>query len=490
MVLLPRRWSWVEEPHIDLAACQTVLADAPVGVAAPSFDDALATAARNTWDGVSVPATDDPNYPGGKYRTLQNDPAGNAHPGCTVTGLSYDPAVIANFTCAAKEYSFPEGVEEDTEKPIVLLIHGNSDSPASWEGFLHPDPDPETLGFPVDTTMREQLADLLPAAGFRTIAIDNRTTTVFLDEPTSNLVTENAAGNVDHGWAVPLAQELIKRVVDANPGRQVSLIGFSLGATVMRDAVRRLFIEFRNGEWDINIFERIQDMVVASGAQHGVNAGDALCGGNTTMRGTVGCEMGQRNTYTQTAFHESLNGPAMPDDGDGIGYWYESPCADGSYAFGLVDACGDNQVEYTTITMADLEDGTQQDLFVSEYSSRLHPAACVNNVVSELNDFDTSGYFLNGLFRNHYGSLGRKRMVLRESPLPLLLSFVESTPCAVRVIKVQDGLEVSLHLGQPAEFTRPETVDVPDALWSRMSELSARADELGLPGGARLMGLE
>ena len=59
----------------------------------------------------------------------------------------------------------------------------------------------------------------------------------------------------------------------------------------------------------------------------------------------------------------------------------------------------------TTITMSDLQDGTQQDAFVSEYASRLYPGDCVNNVVNGLNDFDTSGYFLNGLFRNHYGAV-------------------------------------------------------------------------------------
>lgn len=391
-----------EDPHIDLAACQAALADAPTGVSAPSFNDALATAARNTWDGASVPAADDPNYPGGKYRTITADSTGNAHPGCSTVGLAYTPATIPAYACAAREYPFPDGTEEDTSRPIVILIHGNSDSPTGWEGFIHPDPGSLT-DFQADMTMRKQLADLLPEAGFRTISVDNRT--VLVDDPTSNLITENAAFNVDHGWAVSLAQELIKRVVDANPGRQVSIIGFSLGATVMRDAVRRLFIEFRDGEWDINIFERVQDLVVASGAHHGVNFGDPLCDGNTTMRGTVGCEMGQRNTYTQTAFHDALNGPAMPDTSEGIGYWYESPCADGDYAFGLGNACGGNQVEYTTITMKDLEDGTQQDAFVSEYSSRLHPAECVKNVINDLNDFDTSGYFLNGLFRNHYGAV-------------------------------------------------------------------------------------
>jgi hypothetical protein len=55
--------------------------------------------------------------------------------------------------------------------------------------------------------------------------------------------------------------------------------------------------------------------------------------------------------------------------------------------------------------MQDLPNGTQQDEFVSEHASRLYPTACANNLLDGLNDFDTSGYFYNGYFRNHYGSV-------------------------------------------------------------------------------------
>jgi hypothetical protein len=122
------------------------------------------------------------------------------------------------------------------------------------------------------------------------------------------------------------------------------------------------------------------------------------------MRGTVTCQMGQRNQYTQTAFHRPLNGP--PIDGEPVfGGWWETPCADGDYAFGKRGVCGGHKVAYTTITMQDLMNGTQQDEFVSEHASRLYPTACANNVLTGLNDFDTSGYFYNGYFRNHYGSV-------------------------------------------------------------------------------------
>jgi hypothetical protein len=55
--------------------------------------------------------------------------------------------------------------------------------------------------------------------------------------------------------------------------------------------------------------------------------------------------------------------------------------------------------------MQDLMNGTQQDEFVSEHASRLYPKACADNELTGLNDFDTSGYFYNGFFRNHYGAV-------------------------------------------------------------------------------------
>src|SRR6185295_2092637 len=55
----------------------------------------------------------------------------SSHPGCSTAGLSYPAADIPGYRCAAKAYP----VTEDTSKPIVLLIHGNSDSPLEWEKF-------------------------------------------------------------------------------------------------------------------------------------------------------------------------------------------------------------------------------------------------------------------------------------------------------------------------------------------------------------------
>lgn len=391
-----------DDTGVDKTACAEAMTGAPLAPAGYDFHDSLPSATRNKWDSAAMPQPGDASYPGGRYRTLAADGMGNKHPGCSVAGLAYTPAQIAGYACAARQFEFPSGVTEDTSKPIVILVHGNSEAPTGWMKFVHPDP--SSLQFPADTDARDQLAELLPAKGFRTIAVDMRTD--LIDDPMSpeGSDTGNTPKNADHGWNVPILQELIKRVAIANPDRKISVIGFSLGATTVRDAIRRLWVENQDGTWDINIMSRLHDVVVASGANHGVVSFAAQCGKNLTMRGTVTCQMGQRNQYTQTAFHRALNGPAIATETQFAGWW-ETPCADGDYAFGKRKACGDNAVSYTTITMKDLENGTQQDEFVSEHASRLYPTACANNELTGLNDFDTSGYFYNGFFRNHYGAV-------------------------------------------------------------------------------------
>jgi hypothetical protein len=392
-----------DDPAVDPTACSEALADAPIAPAGFDVHDALPAARRNRWDRTRMPQPGDVMYPGGRYRSLTPDDSGMTHPGCSTQGLAYAPAAIAGYPCAAREFPFPAGAIEDTDKPIVILVHGNSESPTGWIKFVHADP--SSLMFPADTTARDQLGELLPAAGFRTIAVDFRSD--LIDDPNSpeGKDTGNTPKNADHGWNVPILQALIKQLAIANPDRTISLVGFSLGATTVRDALRRLWVEHADRTWDVNIFERVADVVVASGANHGVVSFAKQCGVNLTMRGTVTCQMGQRNQYTVTSFHRPLNGPAMPTDDGQYGGWWETPCADGDYAFGTRDACGGHAVRYTTITMEDLENGTQQDEFVSEHASRLHPTACANNVLTTTNDFDTSGYFYNGFFRNHYGAV-------------------------------------------------------------------------------------
>ena len=240
-----------------------------------------------------------------------------------------------------------------------------------------------------------------------TMTLDIRAPGFLIDDPKSpeGKDTGNTPKNADHGWNVPILQELIKRVILAHPDRKISLVGFSLGATTVRDALRRLWVEKQDGVWDQNVFEHVEDVIVASGANHGVVSFAKQCGVNLTMRGTVTCQMGQRNQYTATAFHRPLNGPPMPTANGQYGGWWETPCADGDYAFGKRGACGGHTVHYTSITMKDLDNGTQQDEFVSEHASRLYPTECAANLLDGLNDFDTSGYFYNGFFRNHYGAV-------------------------------------------------------------------------------------
>ncbi|HEY5944407.1 MAG TPA: hypothetical protein VIV40_02905, partial [Kofleriaceae bacterium] len=185
---------------VDDSACGQAMAGAPLAPSGFDFHDALPTATKNTWDAVTLPQPGDATYPGGRYRTIAPDTAGNPHPGCTAAGVTYTAATIAGYNCAAREWEFPAGVTEDTTKPIVILVHGNSESPTGWMKFLHPDP--SSLSFPADTVARDQLAEKLPALGFRTIAIDMRTDKI--DDPKSPEGKDigNTPKNADHGWTV------------------------------------------------------------------------------------------------------------------------------------------------------------------------------------------------------------------------------------------------------------------------------------------------
>ncbi|MBO6940007.1 MAG: alpha/beta hydrolase [Deltaproteobacteria bacterium] len=351
----------------------------------------------------------------GKYR----DDLAN-HPGC-VPRDSYDanteflvsdneatvptgsPADIDGYDCAAKEY---DQAAEDTSKPIVILVHGNSSSVTTFEEYENASLAGTTitsvgdLSFTVDATVRQQLASALLAEGHRVIGFDARTDLVnTLEDFNSDSSTGNAFRNIDHGWAVPMLQSLIKAVMTENPTRQVALVGHSLGVTVIRDALRRLYNESVAGTAGaVNPFAQTSDVVLLSGANHGVASGGVLCDSFEHMRGTVGCEMGDRTTFVPTYFTEPLNGPSD---------LFATPCADGSYAYGETDQCGDNLVEYTTVTMVDIPEGGLQDEFVSEESSMLDLDPCVDNVLIELEDFDSSGYFFTGapgFFAAHFGS--------------------------------------------------------------------------------------
>lgn len=331
-----------------------LLLGAALALGSGCFDSVAPPARRGTW------SIDDAI----EYR----DDLG-AHPGCTRAGLGYPAADIPGYRCAAKAYPFPAGTREDTSAPIALLIHGNSDTPAAWERFEDAAP---------------MLAERLVAAGVRTYAIDLRIDRV--DDPQGNNDTENAARNVDHGWAVPLTQHLIESVLAAEPDRQLALVGFSLGATTIRDALRRL-----HAAGEVTLWPRLDDVVLLAGANHGVSSFARLCGKNPTMRGRVACEMGNRDNYSPTDWSLVVNG----DRGA-----HETPCSDGATAYG--DAvCDGHTVAWTTVVMQDISNGSYQDEFVSEASSAL---AGADNRTIELTDVDESGYFFGGLLRNHYGA--------------------------------------------------------------------------------------
>lgn len=299
-----------------------------------------------------------------------------SHPGCTTDGLAYPAAQITGYRCAAKQYQLPGA--EDTTKPIVLLIHGNSSTPADWEKY------------PSDSKL-PMLSDRLVALGVRTYAIDMRMDKT--DDPTTNdPKTGNPAHNMDHGWGEPIVEHFIESVLAANPGREIALVGFSYGPTTIRDALRRLH---RRG---VKPFERIRAVVLASGANHGVSSYRKKCvdpasPANTTMAGRVACEMGDLVSFTPTPFLAPLNGDAGS---------FETPCADGMTAFGQSGVCGGHTVRYTTVVMRDISQGTYQDEFVSEGSSALLGA---DNKKLELSDQDTTGFFYNGIFKNHFGSI-------------------------------------------------------------------------------------
>jgi len=292
-----------------------------------------------------------------------------SHPGCSTDAMTYSAAGPAGYQCAAKVYPVSS---PDTAKPIVLLIHGNSDTPDEWQRW------PADSGAPM-------VAETLTSLGYRTMAIDLRIDRV--DDPQSNNDTENAARNIDHGWSTPLAQHFIQSAMEAEPDARFTIIGFSLGSTVIRDALRRLHLAGA-----INPWERLQDVILLAGAHHGVSTYARLCGKNPTMRGQVACELGSRDSFAPTDFMSALNGP------DGA---HETPCADGDTAYGQAGACAGNTVAYTTIVMRDIADGSYQDEFVSERSSAL---AGADNRLIELDDTDDTGYFFNGLLKNHYGA--------------------------------------------------------------------------------------
>jgi hypothetical protein len=335
----------------------TIDADVPVGD--PTKNDAIKDSTENI--------------------TYMDDLA--THPGCTTAGLdarpsidgfpaSYVPAVLPDFACAAKEF-LP--LNEDVTRPVILLAHGNSSTPRDWES---------NEDDPVKTVT--MVANTLFNDGWHVYSADFRYDKVPVE-------TANPAKNMDHGWTVPIFEALVRSVHKKYPTRKINVSGFSLGTTIIRDALRRMH---HRGE---KPFEYVHAVHLVSGANHGVKGYLTLCGGtpsnptNKTMAGKCSCQMGNRDAYAPTPFSAVLNGP------DGA---YETPCADGINAYGQVNVCGLNRVIYTTAVHRDLPDGTLEDEFVSQQSAFLKGAD--NRPVAQ---DDTSKYFGNGAYPHHYGAI-------------------------------------------------------------------------------------
>ena len=375
----------------------------------------------------------------GHYRAGIDGTGLDAHPGCTTGGLYYGAGAASpddpiwsslfqlgdeaagkvwrdskgHFKCAAKVY---DGVE-DTAKPVVLLIQGNSIRPHTWEKFTAT-ADFNCIacseyGAEIDAAPRDQLAEKLVARGYKTIAVDKRADMItsqfgqmgeaLNSMDCANDPNNNCAHNMDHGWATPIVQNFVEAALLEYSGeRKLSFVAHSMGVPTLRDALRRIYLRYAEASdsWSINPFAHIKDVILLSGANHGVGnydgspagGGHRYCDEYEHMKGKIVCEMGSRASYTQTYHAAPLNGP------EGL---FETPCADGDYAFGETEACGGNVVEYTTLVMKDLEGGTQQDKYVSEHASKLLNDGCAKNEVLGLEHFDTSGYLL-GV--NHFGT--------------------------------------------------------------------------------------
>lgn len=320
------------------------------------------------------------------------------------------PANIPGYTCAANEWTQPN---EDTSKPIVILVHGNSSGVGSWEEYVSNTKKGTSINLPTagagggsfvaDSTARAQLASKLIAQGYRVYGFDARSDLILNPNDPQN--SGNTPSNFDHGWTVPMLQSMIRAVMVANPTRKVSLVGHSLGVTEIRDALRRLFVAYgKDPENNPNPFAQVKDLVYLSGANHGVAAGGTICvnpvpeSNSIQMRLYVNCELGDRDAFQPTYFSVPITGA---NDA------FTTPCADGNTAFGQADACDGNTVEFTTIVMEDKPGGTLQDEFVSEASAALNSGQPIDNHTIGLGDYDTSAYFaetIEGFLANHFGS--------------------------------------------------------------------------------------
>ena len=69
-------------------------------------------------------------------------------------------------------------------------------------------------------------------------------------------------------------------------------------------------------------------------------------------------------------------------------------------------------------------------------------------------------------------SMGVAEHRIDETPVDLVLSYLESMPCAAETRLGASGLVVRIDLAELTTRDRPADVPVPDALWSRMEQLA------------------
>jgi hypothetical protein len=324
-----------------------------------------------------------------------------------------DVARIPGYPCAAKEYVTPD---EDKRKPVVILVHGNSVRPHTWEEFeLDPaelDPDGTVtaangLTFtPQPAT--EQLVSKLVAEGYRVIAFDARSDRVATFE-----AELNPARNLSHGWAVPMLQALFAAVIaqnladEARTEKRIAIVTHSFGGMAAYDALRRMWLASREpGATVPNPFQYVSHVVFGSAGHHGVLTYDQGSNGEPpgycdtarpSMRGWATCEYGSLLAYTPTYFTDPLNG--YKD-------LFATACADGDFAFGQREACGGNAVAYSNVYMEDPDEGqVGLDGFLNASSMTLDMPGCVENRPISTDSFDWSAYFWKGILAAHLGSI-------------------------------------------------------------------------------------
>jgi len=206
--------------------------------------------------------------------------------------LSYTPGSIP-LPLRRQGVPFPAGVTENTSLPIVLLVHGNSDTPPSSSASRR--------------TPAPRCSSSSSRGRARTYAVDMRIDKN--DDPKGNLQTENAANNIDHGWATPIVQHFIEATLAAFPDRRRVGHRFSLGVTVVRDALRACtWLTWRaaptpgsastaSSSWRRQ--PRCLDV------PHPVRL-------ESDHAGRVACEMGDRLAFTPTDFMQPLNARTAP----------------------------------------------------------------------------------------------------------------------------------------------------------------------------------